>query len=401
MPDETLNELFRDALIRHQIGLMRVSAGVRNKIWALLNATEEDLSLQLEKRLETIAGKTLKPTTLKRLNVLAGVVKEIRGKAFDKMHELWNETMRELVEQEADFIRTTLQTLAPVKIDMVLPSRATLRSLVAKQPFEGKTLRQWANSLRDTDVSRIMDQVKIGMVQGESAADIARRVIGTKTLSYTNGVTEMTRRDAASITRTAINHYANQSKKQTFEDNADIVDKELFVATLDARTTPVCRSLDGKTFPVGEGPRPPLHFGCRSLRIAIIDDQIVGDRPMKPVTENMLAKEYAQKKGYDGVKTRDDLPHGTKGKFDTWARKRTRELIGTVPATTTYQQFLSKQPVAFQEEVLGKTKARLFRKGGLQLDRFVDRQGNELTLAELAKKERQAFLDAGLDPDSY
>lgn len=397
-----MNELFFDAMVRHQIGLSRFSGSVRNSIWELLNRTEDDLASEILKRTERAAGvATLSPATLKRLAVLEKVIKELRGSAIDKAYNVWSDQMRELVVHEAAFLNSTIRTLSPVALDLVTPSNATLKALVSKQPFQGKTMKQWAASLKAADSTRIMDQIKIGLVQGETSQQLVARVRGTKALNYTNGVTEITRREAESITRTAVNHFSNQSKKEVYQDNADIVDTELYVATLDARTTPVCRGNDGKRFKVGEGPRPPLHFRCRSLRVAIFDDQVLGERPMKPVTEKMLVKEYAEKKGYTGVKNRDDLPHGTKGAFDKYAQKRVRELVGIVPASTSYQQFLLRQSTAFQDEVLGKTKAKLFRKGGLTLDKFVDRQGNELTLPQLAKREKQAFIDAGLDPADY
>jgi hypothetical protein len=73
-----------------------------------------------------------------------------------------------------------------------------------------------------------------------------------------------------------------------------------------------------------------------------------------------------------------------------------RDVVGRVPATTSYQDFLMRQKPAFQDEVLGKRKGQLFRKGGLKLDQFVDRAGNELTLAELAAANPGAFARAGL-----
>jgi hypothetical protein len=72
-----------------------------------------------------------------------------------------------------------------------------------------------------------------------------------------------------------------------------------------------------------------------------------------------------------------------------------------VPAKTTYQQWLRTQPVAFQNEVLGVKKARLYRQGGLTLDKFVTPQGREYTLTELARRERDAFTAAGLDPEDF
>jgi hypothetical protein len=50
---------------------------------------------------------------------------------------------------------------------------------------------------------------------------------------------------------------------------------------------------------------------------------------------------------------------------------------------------------------MGVTKAKLFRDGGLELDKFVHRNGDELTLRELAQKHADAFRAAGLDPSKY
>jgi len=76
-------------------------------------------------------------------------------------------------------------------------------------------------------------------------------------------------------------------------------------------------------------------------------------------------------------------------------------MVGPVPATTTYDSWMRTQSRAFQEDTLGIAKAKLFREGGLKLDKFVDRNGGELTLEQLAKRERQAFVDAGLNPDRF
>ena len=76
-------------------------------------------------------------------------------------------------------------------------------------------------------------------------------------------------------------------------------------------------------------------------------------------------------------------------------------MIGSVPAATNYETFLRNQPNGFQDDVLGKTKGRLFRSGELNLSSFVSRTGHEYTLAELARRERQAFIDVGLDPEDF
>ena len=134
-----------------------------------------------------------------------------------------------------------------------------------------------------------------------------------------------------------------------------------FVATLDSRTTTTCRSLDGKTFKLGQGPTPPVHINCRSTTVAV---------PAK--------------------------------QFQFLSEGRTRaSKSGPVKANVTYYDWLKKQPKKFQEDALGKTRAKLFRDGGISAKRFgelqLDRNFQPLTLDELMKKEPIIFARAGVD----
>jgi hypothetical protein len=86
------------------------------------------------------------------------------------------------------------------------------------------------------------------------------------------------------------------------------------------------------------------------------------------------------------------------------ARTRTNwgsRVVGNVPNDVSYNDWLRRQPAEFQSQVLGGTKAKLFRDGGMSVDKFVDRRGNELTLAQLAEQDPTAFTRAGLDPDDF
>jgi hypothetical protein len=69
---------------------------------------------------------------------------------------------------------------------------------------------------------------------------------------------------------------------------------------------------------------------------------------------------------------------------------------GQVPDAETYQTWLKKKPAAFQDDVLGPTRGKLFREG-LPLDRFVDETGKEYTLAQLRSKDASLFKKAGID----
>lgn len=391
---QTVNEQWFSALVRHQIFTLRMSSSVRNDVIGLLNATERDMAQQIRDRLRTTAGPT--PAALRRADRLISEIRKIRSQAWGDVERLWFDTFRSFVGEEAQFLARALELVVPVAIETTLPQAATLRALVRERPFEGKVLGQWSRNIRNSDLRRIEDQIKIGLVQGEPAPRIARRVVGTARLKGTDGVTQITRNNAEAITRTATNHFSNQARREFFTENATLFKEELYVATLDSRTTPICRSLDGKRFPVGQGPIPPLHFSCRSLRVAVVDGEVLGQRPMKPVTERGLLREWTQANNIPQVTKRAQLPFGQKGRFDKFSRKRIRQLTGTVPAKISYQEWLKTQSTEFQDDVLGPSRAAMFRRG-VGLDRFVNRAGNEIPLAELARKEAEAFKAAGLE----
>ncbi len=388
--NKTSNEELLEALLRHQIFLLRYAGSIRNKIIKLLEATEQDITDQIAAKAAT--GR-ITPAALRRIEFLRKAVSKIRLKAWADVNDVWAQDLVALAQQEAEFVSAILKTVSPVEISFVLPAPRQLRFIALSKPFEGKVLKEWAKRTAATDLERIGDQLKIGLVRGETGPSIARRVRRAMDLSKFN---------AETITRTAISAIANDTRQEFFNANKQFFEKELFVATLDSRTTPICRSLDGKVFKVGEGPIPPLHMNCRSIRVAALFDEAIGSRPYRAFTKKQILEEFAEREGLSRVpKNRDALPRGLKGKFDEFARKRIRELTGQVPAKLTYQEWLSRQSAAMQDDILGKTRGRLFRRGGLTLDQFVDRQGQEIPLSELAKRERAAFVAAGLHPEDF
>lgn len=81
---------------------------------------------------------------------------------------------------------------------------------------------------------------------------------------------------ARRLIRTESNYLANQAHTEAYRDSG--IDKYIYVATLDLRTSEICRNLDGKTFSVKDAQPgknyPPMHPWCRSTTIAWIPDQL-------------------------------------------------------------------------------------------------------------------------------
>lgn len=397
---KTVNELLLDALIRHQTYLLRYSSSLRNRMLAMLGRTEDDLGMLIRDKLRNSTGLN-SSGDVRRMEALLEAVTTLRNSAWTDANTFLMDEMAELGYQEPIFTDGLVKTVAPVLVETVLPPARQLRAIVNTRPFDGALLKDWAAGLATEDVRRIHGAIQMGMIAGEGSDTIARRVIGTQALNGSDGVLQMTRRQVEAITRTAVQHVANSARNDYMQENADIMLGEMFVATLDSRTTPVCRANDGKVFKVGTGPRPPLHIACRSLRVATLDGEVLGNRPYKSSTTKQLLREYTDERKLGRVSKRDDLPRGTKGDYDAWARKKVRALTGTVPRSTSYQTWLKAQTQTFQNDTLGVTKAKLFRDGGLALDKFVAADGSELNLSQLAAKHAQAFRAAGMDPVSF
>ncbi len=369
------NDDIRDELLAHQIQLLRFSRGLSSRIRALLNRAEPELRARLKVRLDKIAalGFDPGPATTRRMIKTSKLIREINRSTFKEINELVRKELVGLAIGETQFIAGLVSASLPVVFEPALPSPKTLRGIVFARPFENRILRDWLTTYELGDRRRMMDEIRQGLVFDETPTQIGRRIFGTTALGGVDGTREITRRGAQTLAQTAMSAVSNASRQEMYKRNPAIK-QEQYVATLDSRTTPICQSLDGDVFPKGEGPIPPLHLNCRSIRVPVIEGRALGKRPAVAATEKQLA--------------------GLRGP----ARRRAVEkLVGRVPAETTYTQFLRKQSASFQNEVLGPTRGKLFRAGEIDLKGFVDNSGKRFTLRELYDQDAGAFQRANID----
>lgn len=400
----TANDELRDATLRHQIALRRYTAGLLKRISALLEVADADLALKLRQRLAKFEGKPVDFTS-ERWKDLITEVRAARAAAMTEYKDLSRSELAALGGIEAQKELAILAAVIPIEYAWATVPADQLRAILTSRPFQGRLLRDWFSELERIDQSRVQAAIQLGMVQGESTDDIVRRVIGTKATGYTDGALATTRRDANTIVRTAINHVSNVARGYVHEANEDVIECRIWSSTLDGRTSPMCRARDGRGATVGGNPlppgilplipkdaRPPGHLNCRSVMVAFIDGVgLIGNRPFVRDVRTRDAREVDFRK----IARQTGTP--IKDVRRAWSEAN----IGRVPAATTYQEFLARQPATFQDSVLGRTRGILFRKGGLKLDQFVDRSGNEISLAQLADTKPEAFIKAGLDPVEF
>lgn len=350
-----VNQDILDAIITRSVFLQRVAKGESARISAFLKAEVlPNLLDRLAARMARIRSRGVDsgPWKTRALREALEGFDSIVADGMERAEGLVKERLGRLVVAEAEWnTRVLNETLYAV--DLRRPSIPMLRAIVTSQPFEGRILRDHFRSLEAATGEAIARQVRIGLAQGDTVEDMVARVRGRGRAGI-GGVWQTTTRGAEAVVRTAVNHVANQARATTVAESG-IIARERFVATLDARTTPICRALDGQVFPVGEGPQPPMHYGCRSTRIPIVPS---------------LAE-----LGIPGAKKRE-IPEGTRASID-----------GALPASETYGTWLKRQSEARQNEILGPRRAAIFRRGRLTLDRFIDDQYRPLTVEELVALE--------------
>jgi len=204
----------------------------------------------------------------------------------------------------------------------------------------GKSLNDWRQRLLANDVHRLQENLALGARLGDNEAAMRARLIGQASYGGRDGVTATARRELETLTRTATDAFADLARVQINIENPFSA-KEIYVAILDSRTTERCKGLHGKIFGTDEGPRPPIHWYCRSTRIPL-----VGSGPNR-------------------------IPR--------------------------YREWLNRLSIRDQNEVLGSRQAAAFRNGTLDLQTFREPNWRGIDLETLARRERRVFEAAGMD----
>ena len=326
------------------------------------------------------------------------VVEDLQGLAELQSEFVTNELRRALPVELREQIRSiqispqfaqSVATIDPTEINVVSLSDDLQAAVTgAPQTFSltaaqgttvtlpnGKVLEKSFRGLAESQADLFAKTVRNGLLTGESTDKIARRLKGRlrfgqpgslRQIAQAGGeITAVANNQVMALIRTSINQVANETSQQVYRANQDVTKRYRYVATLDSRTSPICRSLDGRLFEYGKGPTPPQHFNCRSTTVPIIDYSGLGiSRP--PQTELR----------------RPNTAFGP-------SRARRGD---TVPSNQTYGEWLDKQPKEVKADVLGASKVpyfnRLSEKFGptVAIRKFVSQDGTELTLEQRKRR---------------
>ena len=386
------------ALYRNAVDLNRFSNSVAKRIAVTYN----DLILEAVDRLRGI-DELSAPAKAARLRVILAQLKESLDGWAEASTALAVEELQGLAVLQSEFVEEQLRKALPLElrdqirsiqispqfaqsVATVDPTAINVVSLSddlqaavtgAPATFQltaaqgttitlpnGKVLEKSFRGLAESQADLFAKTVRNGLLTGESTDKLARRLKGrlrcgqpgsARQIAQAGGeVTAVANHQVMALVRTSVNQVANNSSQQTYEANQSVTSRYRYIATLDSRTSPICRALDGQEFDYGKGPVPPQHFNCRSTTVPLIDYERLDIPPPKP------------------------------------GKRRSKD--GLVPADQSYGQWLNNQSKETKADVLGPEKVpyfnRLVKKYGSTdaIRKFVSEDGSELTLEQLRRR---------------
>jgi SPP1 gp7 family putative phage head morphogenesis protein len=388
-----------EALYRNAIDLNRYSNSVARRV---INAYN-DIIIDATNQLRTI-DELAAPVKAARLRGILAQLKESLGTWAGDATELTATELQGLAQLQSEFVTDQLRRALPVgarnAVRTVEISPQFAQSVVTTDPTQlnvvalsddlfaavqgapatfsltaaqgatitlpnGEVVAKAFRGIAVDQAERFSQVVRQGLLTGETTPDIAKRLIGSlqfgeeaktvRQLVAAGGQsTAIADNQIATLVRTSINQVANTASQQIYEANQDITKKYRYVATLDTRTSSICRALDGREFEYGKGPTPPQHFNCRSTTVPVINYDALGFEPPPPANRASVG--------------------------------------GQVPADQTYGQWLAKQPRDVKVEALGPGKVAYFNRLADKygptdaIAKLVRDDGSELTLEQLSKR---------------
>jgi len=281
--------------------------------------------------------------------------------------KVWKASTKEIAIAEGLFEKRTLENVVE-GVNFQLPSDAQITAAVNAAPIAaagGKVIDTVYKDFTKAETKRIANIIRLGFAEGQTTQQIITRVRGTNAAKFRDGTLAQVKRAQEALVRTTLQSAASVARETVLKANSDVVDGVLWVATLDRKTAAADAALDGKFFPFDKGPRPSLHPNCRCTVIA------------------SLKKEFA---------------FLSKGR----TRSMRDPVTGKVGKTKSqsYYSWLKGQPAKVQNSIIGPTRGKLLRNGGISSERFAElslgKNFEPLNLKQMRELDPIAFMRAGL-----
>ena len=323
---EHLNDQIQDEVVKRQIDVLRLIRSEQDEATAIIDRSEAEIIAAISLALAAIDDKPTR-ANLTRLDALQRRLERIRASAFDEARQATQQTADDVAQVETQWSARVALGIAAITLPLLtVAARNRITTLI---PFAGRTPEQWWSYAFGRDMQRIMSSVRAGIQNGATDREIISSIAGRRGIT---GVLEASRKDVQGVVGTVLVGTSERTKAASFQQDLRF-DRVQWVSVLDSRTSTICRGLSGQVWSVDEPhPWPPAHeYGpCRSSLTFLLE-------------------------GLDK------------------------------PTDMTYEEWISRQPVEFQKEVLPKWQYEAW-KDGTPLRAFVTKDLEPLTKAEFMRR---------------
>lgn len=272
-----LNSLHNKTSIEELKEALRTGDGIESDILAELESPAYRARLERLEQLQNQLDATMQ-------NVYRQEKKINTSHYVDLANEAYYKSIFDI--QQRTGLGFSFSTIDPAVINKVINS---------KWSGANYSTRIWNNT--QVLAQDLKEELLVNLVTGRTDREAAE-IIGNK---FQQGAS-----NARRLVRTESCNLANQMEMQSYKECG--IEKYRYVATLDLKTSEVCRKLDGKTFPVSEQQPgvncPPMHPWCRSTTICEIDGVDLASmkrRARDPVTgkTNTVPADMTYQQWYD------------------------------------------------------------------------------------------------------
>jgi len=311
------------------------------------NGMSQDLFKQLQDALSSVTNRVAETSgSFSRMRYeraqleLTGVLAETTKKYSD----IIDEQSAKVIQSEYNGMKRQFMSLKKEDLadtPYTLPARQI--GVIMSDPLPGGTVTDFIDNNLASVKHRITNEMAQSVILAETVPQAVTRL---------RNIEGIGRKGALMIARTTFNHVSSKARDEVYEENADIIEDFIFVATLDIRTTLICANYDGTIAKkLADLPSPPLHVLCRSIRV--------------PRTRF----------DYDDERTRPSIKKESKHivhhKDGTTSTTWKIEEVDQVPAKTKFKDFLANQPDEWQKQYLGPARYKLYKEGKLRVEDMV------------------------------
>lgn len=386
-----------ETALRHEISVNRVAAQI---IATQINPAFINIS-EIVRRL--LIEEYSPDMTARQMDSLRRKTEKQLRKALDAMWAEATKDLKSLAEYEAEYTAKTIADFAKAEI-----AAATLTQIAARYELpmiltsgDAKTVGLWPEYVAgniDATINLVDSEIRAGRAEALGNQQIVSRIVGLKKNNYSDGLlVGKSRKWAENLVITGNSHYANAARDAAMQANSDIIEGKVFCNVFDNRTTKQClhygqEAYNGKVYKLDDpkAPRLPLHFRERSLWIT----KLYGVDPFdgrRAAIQGKKGDEAAQE--FEEKQSRTDKKVKYKGRKDSDIFN-----AGSIDGKISPQEFYENQPDWYLQSTFGKTGAKLFKEGGLPIEKFTDTMGRPLTIAQMKELDEydKYFRNAGL-----